>query len=111
MKKIIQFLKIIKANKVISGSLIMVAGGFMGSFTNYLYHLFMARFLGPKDYGILESLISVIYQLSIPLSTISFVIVKYVSYFKGQNRIMYNIDIVRWSIGKKFIRTFLIYFG
>lgn len=99
MKKVISFLKIIKANKVISGTLIMVAGGFMGSFTNYLYHLFMARFLGPKDYGILESLISVIYQLSIPLSTISFVIVKYVSYFKGQNRIK-TIQSFFWKVNQ-----------
>lgn len=102
MKKTIRFLKILKANKVISGSLIMVVGGFLGSFTNYLYHLSMARLLGPKDYGILESLISVIYQLSIPLTTISFVIIKYVSYFKGQNRTK-TIQSFFWKVNKKIL--------
>lgn len=91
---------LIKENKVISGSFIMVIGGFIGSLTNYLYHLVIARSLGPSDYGILDSLISLIYQLGVPLSTISLVITKYVSSFKGQNRAT-TIESFFWKINKK----------
>lgn len=77
----------VKNNKILSGSVIVIAGGLLGSFTNYLYHLIVARNLGPKDYGILDSLISLIYILSVPLSTVVLVITKYVSTFKGQGRI------------------------
>lgn len=77
----------IKNNKVISGSVIVITGGLLGSFTNYLYHLIVARSLGPKDYGILDSLISLIYLLNVPLSTVVLVITKYVSAFKGQGRL------------------------
>lgn len=78
----------------------MVIGGFIGSLTNYLYHLVIARSLGPSDYGILDSLISLIYQLGVPLSTISLVITKYVSSFKGQNRVT-TIESFFWKINKK----------
>lgn len=93
-------LSLIKENKVISGSFIMVVGGFVGSLTTYLYHLVIARSLGPSDYGILDSLISLIYQLGVPLSTISLVITKYVSSFKGQNRTT-TIESFFWKINKK----------
>jgi O-antigen/teichoic acid export membrane protein len=97
MKKVISS---IKDNKVLSGSFVMVIGGFFGSFTNYLYHLVIARQLGPLDYGLLDSLISLLYQLSIPLATITLVITKYVSLYKGQNRTK-MIETFFWKINKK----------
>ena len=102
MKKTATLFNTIRSNKVISSSLVLVIGGFLGSLTNYFYHLSMARFLGPKDYGILESLISVVYQLSIPLTTISIVITKYVSGFKGQNRTK-TIESFFWKVNKKIL--------
>lgn len=80
----------------------MVGGGLVGSFTNYLYHLITARFLGPKGYGALDSLISIIYLLIIPLSTISLVITKYVASFKGQNN-QGKIESFFWKITKKLV--------
>ncbi len=78
----------------------MVLGSFVGSLTGYVFHLIAARSLGPKDYGVLDSLISLIYQLSIPLATISLVIVKYVSSFKGQGR-KEAISSFFWKINQK----------
>lgn len=80
----------------------MVLGSFLGSLTGYLFHLFVARSLGPKEYGILDSLISLMYQLSIPLATISLVIVKYVSSFKGQERFE-TISSFFWKINQKLV--------
>lgn len=92
-----------KNNKVVAGSFIMIAGGFLGSFSNYLYHLVMARSLGLKDYGILESLISIIYLLNIILATLSLVIAKYVASYKGKN----ETDKIS-SFFYKLLKTFLI---
>lgn len=105
MKKIISS---IKNNKVLSGSFVMIIGGFLGSFTNYLYHLVIARQLGPLDYGLLDSLISLLYQLSIPLATISLVITKYVSLYKGQNRIK-MIETFFWKLNKKIVQLLPIF--
>lgn len=100
MEIIKKILILIKKNKIISGSFVMVLGSFLGSITGYLFHLIVARSLGPKDYGILDSLISLMYQLSIPLATISLVIIKYVSSFKGQGR-SETISSFFWKINKK----------
>lgn len=61
-----------------------VATGFL-NVGNYFYHLIMGRMLGPSLYGVLESMISLIYLLSIPLMTLTLVIIKFVSSYKGKN--------------------------
>jgi O-antigen/teichoic acid export membrane protein len=87
-------------NRVVSGSLVMVVGGFLISLTNYFYHLITARILGPKDYGTLDSLISLLTQLSIPIAVVSTVIIRYVSSFKGQKRTK-TIESFFWKINKR----------
>lgn len=57
----------------------MLLGSVAGNFGSYLYHLLMGRMLGPVNYGILESLISLNYFLIIPISVLALVIVKFVS--------------------------------
>ena len=52
---------------------------------NYIYHLLMGRMLGPELYGVLESVISVFYIVSIPFIPLTLVIVKFVSAYKGKN--------------------------
>lgn len=54
---------------------------------NYLYHVLMGRFLGRELYGALESVISVLYIISIPMTTITLVTVKFISAEKGKNNI------------------------
>lgn len=73
-------------NPLVSGSVVLLVGNMIGNFCNYLYHLVMGRMLGPVNYGILESLVSLLYLLSIPMGTISLIVVKYVSQFKGEDR-------------------------
>lgn len=61
-----------------------VATGFL-NVGNYFYHLIMGRMLGRSLYGALESMISLIYLLSIPLMTLTLVVIKFVSSYKGKN--------------------------
>ncbi len=73
-------------NQLIAGSAVLFAGNMFANFGNYLYHLVMGRMLGPIDYGILASLISISYLLSIPMAALALVIVKYVSALRGQKK-------------------------
>jgi O-antigen/teichoic acid export membrane protein len=54
---------------------------------NYFYHVLMGRMLGPEMYGVLESVISVFYIVSIPFIPLTLVIVKFISAYKGRNDI------------------------
>lgn len=56
------------------------------NFSNYLFHVFMGRMLGPASYGILVSLLSISVILSVPVATLQTVITKYVSNFKAKNQ-------------------------
>lgn len=94
--RIDSILQKIISNKLLSGSLVMTAGSLIAGFGNYLFHFLMGRMLGPADYGILEALISILNILLIPITTLMLVIVKYVSFYKGQER---------WgAIGKFYLR-------
>lgn len=65
----------------------MMIGSLTAGFGNYLYHLLMGRMLGPVDYGVLASLISLLYLLGIPVGTLNLVIVKFVSKLKGERKL------------------------
>ena len=62
----------------------MAGGTLVGGVGGYVYHLLMGRMLGPADYGILASLISLVYLLGIPLGVLNLVVVKFVAGFKGK---------------------------
>lgn len=66
-------------NLLFKGSLILFFGSGVASFGMYLFHLLMGRLLGPEDYGLLSSLISLSYFLGVPLGIFALVITKFVS--------------------------------
>lgn len=72
------------SSQLFSGSLIMILASGLSGLASYFYHLLMGRMLGPVDYGLLASLISLIYLLGIPTTTLNLVLVKFVSSFKGK---------------------------
>lgn len=74
--------KFFSGNVLVKGSMFILIGSVAGNIGTYLFHLFMGRLLGPEDYGVLESLISLIYFLGIPVGVLSLVIVRYVSSHK-----------------------------
>jgi len=90
-------------NQLIAGSFVMMIGSLTAGFGNYLYHLLMGRMLGPADYGILASLISISYLLGIPMSAFVLVIVKYVSAFRGRRKLATVNYFYRWINRKAFI--------
>ena len=59
--------------------MIMVGGSLVANAVNYLYHLIMGRILGPVDYGVLASIFSILYIISVVPASASFAIVKFIS--------------------------------
>lgn len=59
---------------------------------NYAYHLIMGRVLGPVNYGVLASIFSILYLISVIPSSASISIVKFISSAKGDGEIysIYN---------------------
>lgn len=91
-------------NPLIAGSAALFIGNMVANLGSYFYHLLMGRMLGPVQYGTLESLISLIYLLWIPMITINLVIVKFVSSFKGQK----NFTTIK-TMFDKFNHKFLLF--
>ncbi|MBL7206047.1 MAG: oligosaccharide flippase family protein [Candidatus Aenigmarchaeota archaeon] len=54
----------------------------VSSLFNYLFQIYMGRVLGPADYGILGSLLSLLYIISVPSETIRTTVMKFASEFK-----------------------------
>ena len=88
-------------DKFFEHSSIMVIASGLTMIFNYFYQIFMGRVLGPSNYGILGSVLSLMYIFSIPTGTLQTVIAKFTSKFKINN----DFD----KIGKLFQR-FIKYF-
>lgn len=73
------FVKNLKNNPLFFGSAIMILGSNSANAINYLYHLIIGRLLGPAEYGVLASLISISGILGIIPSVLSLVSIKYIS--------------------------------
>lgn len=78
MKKLLE-------HPLFSGSVIMVGGNMLANAINYIYHLVMGRVLGPTDYGVLASLYSILYLISVIPSSASVAIVKFISAAKNES--------------------------
>lgn len=74
-------------NPLLSGSFLMVGGTFAINIINYLYHLIMGRLLGPSEYGVLASLFSILYIISVVPASASISIVKFISEAKTESEI------------------------
>lgn len=83
-EKIIKFKDKFLQSQLLGGSLIMFIGTMVSSFGTYLYHPVMGRMLGPINYGVLSSLISLTYWLAIPVGVMNLVVVKYTSALKEE---------------------------
>lgn len=82
IKKINYYLK--QDTGMVKSSLVLFISTSIMNFLAYFYHFLMGRFLGPADYGVLGSLLSLVYLIVIPLNTIQTTITKFTSNFKAK---------------------------
>lgn len=80
------FINIFKNNKLVQNSAVFFVGSIIINAGNYIYHLITARMLSVSDYGELQALLSIFLILSIPMSAIATLIIKYTANFKGEER-------------------------
>ena len=68
-----------RSNALLKHGLILFAAGLVGNILNYFYQFAMGRMLGPEHYGVLATLISLTYILTIPAQTVQTFTAKLVS--------------------------------
>lgn len=73
------YAKRIVLNPLFSGSAIMIFGSNLGNFFAYVYHFAMGRILSPLEYGEVGAILSLLGLLSVLISFMGLVIVKFVS--------------------------------
>lgn len=102
-------LKIIFNNLLFKGTAIVFFGSILANFGNYLFHLLMGRWLGPIDYGILESLVSTLNMLLIPVGFLNLVVVKFISE-KGKENDAEKYMFLKYILKKSAVFGFFILF-
>ena len=102
----------IKTDQLLRGSLIVFLGSTVTSAINYLYHMVLGRMLGPADYGIFASLLSLTYVYGIPVSVLNLVSLKYISSLRQSGGVDKAAGFFNW-FGKKilFFSLFLFLFS
>ena len=78
-------LRELRKEELVKGSLVLFVMINIFNVLNYLFQFFMARLLGPGDYGTLAALMSLIYIFSIPTESIQTIITKYTTKLKINN--------------------------
>lgn len=75
---------ILRTNPLAVGSFLMMVSSVLGNFLNYVFNIFVVRLLGPSDYGVFASLISLQTIFSVPSSALTTATAKFTAQFKGE---------------------------
>lgn len=111
MKKLIKkYLTRFSGSQLMRGSIILFVGTMIGNFGSYLYHLVMGRMLGPEEYGVVSSIISILYFLSIPTMVFTLVISKFISAYIGKGEKKKIGFSFLWLFKKSFLFSSIIFF-
>ncbi len=110
-----KLIKSLLSIQIIAGSIVIVGGGLVSNFLNFVFNLFMTRNLSVPDYGILATLVSVITLFTIPASAITPTVVRFgASYFANNELdkvrgLFYKIFFVSAAIGMIILLSFVIF--
>ncbi|MEK6891527.1 MAG: oligosaccharide flippase family protein [Nanoarchaeota archaeon] len=78
-------IKKIFSNELVKGSLVLFVTFNIFNVLNFIFQFSMARMLGPSDFGILASIMTLLYFLALPSESIQTVVSRYTSKFKVEN--------------------------
>lgn len=93
------------------GTIMLISTVLSGAF-NYGFQVAMVRMLGPVDYGILFSLMSLYMIISLPAGTIQTIIAKYISSFSGKGqtaKMKYLLSRTTRKLGKILFILLIVY--
>lgn len=74
-----------KNNELIRDNIVLSIGMFFVGFAGYVFHFMMGRYLEPVEYGILGSMLAIIYMILIITNVIQTSITRFTSKFKIEN--------------------------
>ncbi|MFH1127401.1 MAG: oligosaccharide flippase family protein [archaeon] len=77
----------LKNDSLLRDSAVLFSAGIIVNILNYAFQLYMGRSLGPADYGIFASIVSLLYIVSVPAGTINISIARFVSGFLGRKEL------------------------
>jgi len=76
----------VKNSPFLKYNLIFFTANILVGLVNYFYNFTVARLLGPSEFGIIASLLSLVYILMIPAQVIMTIAVKFTSQFRAQEK-------------------------
>ncbi len=97
------------SNQIIKGTTLFFLGSMVVSFGGFLYHLVLARTLGPSEYGALAALLGLLYLLNIPMGTLDLFITKMVSSFEEKNAYSHTKSFISFLLTILFKSTFIFF--
>ena len=93
---------------LLGGSLIILVGSLITSAINYLYHFVLGRMLGPSDYGVFSSLLSLTYVFGVPVGVLNLITIKYISSLREGKGVDQAAGFFRWFSKKALIFGFIL---
>lgn len=72
-------------NKIFWDSFIIFSTMMIMNVSGYFYHFYIGRVLGPAEYGVLGSLLAILYFIIVPLNTVQTGITSFVSNFRAKD--------------------------
>ena len=97
LRNLTEKLKHLKGNQLLRGSAIVLIASLGSGFLNYLFHLLMGRLLSPPDYGILVSLFSLLYIVSVPGGVLGTTATKFASKYKARGDFKAVTETLVWT--------------
>jgi len=99
----------ISKNKIfLKDNFILFISIFILNLFGYLFHFYVGRKLGPEDYGIFGSLLSLIYFIAVPMLAIQTSITEFVSGFKSKREFSKIAYLLRKSMRKMLILGIIV---
>lgn len=102
----------LRKNKLIKNGSILFIGTSISSIGNYFYNVFLARFLGPINFGLFITLVAITSVFSIFSPTIKIVVSKFIANLKAQEdyfRIYYFLNRISQKVFLFSIMVFLFF--
>src|SRR3989338_2013557 len=73
-------------NHVLKNSLTLAITSLLANLFNYLFYFYTARYLGPTDYGIFGTLLSIYFGFFFLTNIMNYLVINYISYFKAKTQ-------------------------
>jgi len=76
-----------KSDYMLRNSVLVFSASLVAAIFSYLFNIFMARRLGPAEYGRLATVLSIFLFVSVSITVIGLIITRYTAYFKAKSQL------------------------